>query len=548
MDATKQTFFRFTGLSLLFTFILIPHTHAGENHRPWRHEGLLLDQRDVAFIQSHLSQNPWQSAWADLQARKQRLPSAYHPDRLLILSHMNTIQPNPEIETLIIKDIDAISRMKAPKTELEKPENDDADRFWKQATCDDAFWSFPKAQKIIRYALAFESLRQKKQLNNGLRMQFKQWLKQQIATAKGSATHPCEDLPWFAAARMAAAVVLEERHLYEVGGEQVFLSLLWRSFNRDGEFCYPHLDPPLTIEQNIKMVTGMLLMAEIANHHSDLFYGNDLYHASYGAKNLKKICDHLFHRIQTSRYEFREHWGWLELAAKTYGEPQWLHELQKHRPVFDAWTGGPVTLTHARSLPAEPPDFGAAPDGFLWLYNQTDLSGWQYSSRWYDIDENDFYVEDGVFLTRGASDHWLMTDRMYGNFILRLEYRIGKGSNSGVMIWAPIPGRPSKTGFEVQLLDDAGQPPKIDGSGSLYKVVAPLANAQKPAGEWNDLEITCHNPRLQIILNDRIIQDVNLDELPETQGRRRRGYIGLQDHAHKVAFRNVRIRPLEEIQ
>ena len=49
-------------------------------------------------------------------------------------------------------------------------------------------------------------------------------------------------------------------------------------------------------------------------------------------------------------------------------------------------------------------------------------------------------------------------------------------------------------------------------------------------------------------MNDKVVQDINLNDLPETASHRRRGYIGLQDHAHKVQFRNMRIKVLEEIK
>ncbi len=507
---------------LLVLFILIVffmQLPVKSQSRSWRHEGLLFDNRDIEFIKTHLDQEPWKTAWSELNSNfhtKNQNDSCPLSDKMLMARVLSRTEDSHGIE--FIEDYLNSSMQLDPTNSLLSPN--------------------PKCRDIIMQAMAIERIRQKRPLSTQEHNTFVVPIIESLSSIEEQYSDP--KFIWLGAARMAAGVVMEDESVYK-RGEKVFLDHLQHFYNKDGT---PVLKTQL--DQYIVDITGMLVMAEIANHHSDLFYGNDLYHKAYGPKNLKAVCDQLFQKVQSHGSENIEHWGWLELAAKTYGEPQWLNELEKHRPIFDTWTGGPVTLTHARVVKSKLPDFGTAPDGFHWLYNKKDLTGWQYSSRWYDIDKNDFYVENGIIKTRGARDHWLMTGRMYGNFILRLEYRIGQGSNSGIFIWAPIPGRPSKTGFEIQLLDDAGKPPRNNGSGSLYKVAAPLVNAQKPAGEWNEIEITCNNPHLTVQLNGKTIQDINLENFPETQGRRRRGYIGLQDHSHKVAFKNVRIKLIGE--
>ncbi|MEW6237866.1 MAG: DUF1080 domain-containing protein [Candidatus Omnitrophota bacterium] len=497
------------GFALVFCVFAIT-----ANARLWRHEGLLIDSLDMTYIQEHLNREPWKSAWEDLQKRCQdeteiaperEFPLLY--DRIAALSVRCAIQKQSGDVKRLVQAMKALQSYSQER-------------------------SGSALNDILLGAIAFENIRQNEATPPDFQKDIQQWLAQ--ARLESS-----ENDPWLAPVRMAVGVVNENEPLYQQG-EQVFIDLLKNQYNDDGS---PRESLPLEVQVN--RISPLLIAAEIANHHSDLFYGNDLYHYSFGPKNLHRLCVYLFGEWKKNREVKLDRWGWLELAAKTYGEPEWLNAIGQLRPIFDNWFGGPVTLTHARQLETGLLDFGLAPDGFFWLYNKKDLTGWQYSARKpHNIDPNDFYVEDGVFYTKGASDHWLMTDRMYDYFILRLEYRIGVGSNSGILIWAPIPGRPSKAGFEVQLLDDAGQPPKINGSGSLYNVVAPTTNAQKPAGEWNEVEITCDNPHLKVKLNGQIVQDINLDQFPETQGHRRRGYIGLQDHSHKVAFRNVRIQCL----
>ena len=83
------------------------------------------------------------------------------------------------------------------------------------------------------------------------------------------------------------------------------------------------------------------------------------------------------------------------------------------------------------------------------------------------------------------------------------------GGNTGVGIRTPQfdpsksrATRPSFYSYEIQLVDDAGQPPTAHSTGSLYRYVAPSTNPVKPAGEWNTLEVRCQGPRIQVTLND----------------------------------------------
>ena len=102
--------------------------------------------------------------------------------------------------------------------------------------------------------------------------------------------------------------------------------------------------------------------------------------------------------------------------------------------------------------------------------------------------------------------------------------------------------RPSCWAYEIQLLEDVGEPPTVYSSGSLYRYVAPRENAMRPAGEWNVLEVTCRGPRIRVMLNGREIHDYDQTTLPETRDKPLKGSVCLQNHGHPVRFRNVRIR------
>jgi hypothetical protein len=179
-------------------------------------------------------------------------------------------------------------------------------------------------------------------------------------------------------------------------------------------------------------------------------------------------------------------------------------------------------------------------DGFEPLFNGKDMSGWMAvgnGSAW--------SVENGLLTCRGGRHGWMCTEKMYDNFVLRLEHRISKGGNSGVFVRIPQRfGRSSRLGFETQILDDHGQPPTKNSTGSLYDMVAPSKNMSQPAGEWNTYEIYCDGPTIRIVHNGETVVDVNADDVPEVRNRFRRGYIGVQNHGRFVEFRNIRIKVL----
>lgn len=176
------------------------------------------------------------------------------------------------------------------------------------------------------------------------------------------------------------------------------------------------------------------------------------------------------------------------------------------------------------------------------LFNGKDMSGWvqMFGGEW--------TVEDGILVGRNGtnwttnpalSGSWLRTEQQYGDFELEVEYSISKGGNSGIHFRSGLERNPSFTGYEMQILDDAGREARKSGSGSVYDVAAPLKNMAKPSGEWNVAKITCKGHHIQVVLNGEKIID-------QTGDRNLRGYIGLQNHDAKsvVRFRKVHLTPL----
>lgn len=179
-------------------------------------------------------------------------------------------------------------------------------------------------------------------------------------------------------------------------------------------------------------------------------------------------------------------------------------------------------------------------EGFIALSNGKNFDGW-----WLPFDQNSFIVnERGEFEFKEAGGKALLTRNRYANFILRLEYKIEEGGNSGVFLRAPRASRQSKIGMEFQIHGDPGVAVGDDMTGAIYKVVAPRVNGSNPAMEWNSLEIMLNGSWIKATLNGQLIHDFDMDTVEELRYRLDDGFIGLQDHNNYVAFRNVRIKEL----
>ncbi len=189
------------------------------------------------------------------------------------------------------------------------------------------------------------------------------------------------------------------------------------------------------------------------------------------------------------------------------------------------------------------------------LFASGDLSGWVEEQHEFFKKKHPgvttWSVKDGVVTCDASRGNcgFLRMDRKLSDFTLRLEYRVPKGCNSGVCVRVPAPYNglpdetlPSRTGYEVQILDDPGAAPSLTSTGALYNAVAPEANAARAAGEWNELEIVCRGPRIRVTLNGRVVQDVDQSEAAAIRDRKRAGYLMLQNHGGAIEFRDLRLK------
>jgi hypothetical protein len=222
------------------------------------------------------------------------------------------------------------------------------------------------------------------------------------------------------------------------------------------------------------------------------------------------------------------------------------------------------------------------PEGFVSLFNGRDLTGWIVPEG----DNGHWRVVDGVIdydaLSEAPEDKNLWSEKEYGDFVLRLDWRIPATPfvNQNVRIILPDGSHKlNEQGEEIRIAvpdSDSGvylrgsSKAQINiwcwpvGSGEVYGYrmdrnmppevragVTPSMLADKHIGEWNTFEITVRGDRLWVDLNGHmVIWNAQLPGLPKT------GRLALQHHGAKrdgqwtsppsiVQFRNIYIKELD---
>ena len=171
-------------------------------------------------------------------------------------------------------------------------------------------------------------------------------------------------------------------------------------------------------------------------------------------------------------------------------------------------------------------------------------------------------LSNGILkFTPGGDGGDICTRQEFRNFILELEWNVGKAGNSGIFYRAhERDGVPYLGALEMQVLDDAGHQDggnTLTSAGSAYGMYAPSQKVSKPAGEWNKVKIVCKNLHIEHWLNDVKICDFWIgskdwaDRYRNSKfagwanfGKNPVGKIALQDHGDPVMFRNIRVTPL----
>lgn len=170
-------------------------------------------------------------------------------------------------------------------------------------------------------------------------------------------------------------------------------------------------------------------------------------------------------------------------------------------------------------------------EGWVSLFDGETLFGWH-------APENaDWKVEDDAITVSKGEICWLMTTSQFADFHFVAEYRTRADTNSGVFFRTTLePGEPAVDCFEVNIAPPSH--PFPTGSVVGRAKARPLTPEQSDPQLWHTLEIVADGAALRVILDGETVTD---HEDPRGPWR---GHIGLQHNSGAIAFRNVRVRPL----
>ena len=179
------------------------------------------------------------------------------------------------------------------------------------------------------------------------------------------------------------------------------------------------------------------------------------------------------------------------------------------------------------------------------LFNGTDLMGWSLIN---DQQANGFKAENGLLINdpiqpvdgNYISYGNLRTDATFEDFRLTLDVNVPEGSNSGVYL---------RGIYEIQIADTYGRDPDSHHMGALYSRIRPTHAVEKPAGEWQSMDITLYQRHLTVILNGTKVID-NQPVLGVTGGaitadEASPGPIYLQGDHGRVLYRNLVLTPIQ---
>lgn len=166
-------------------------------------------------------------------------------------------------------------------------------------------------------------------------------------------------------------------------------------------------------------------------------------------------------------------------------------------------------------------------EGWISLFDGQTLFGWKADSQ------ADWRVEDGTIVVSSGEKGLLYTTTQFCNYVLQVDFRAEQGTNSGIFLHTPPKKQePASDCYELNIAEADNPFP----TGSL--VERQKAEAEVTSGQWHSYEVTVDGDRVLVKVDGQQVLDYT-DPKPL-----RRGHIGLQLNSGRIAFRNIRLKPL----
>lgn len=195
-----------------------------------------------------------------------------------------------------------------------------------------------------------------------------------------------------------------------------------------------------------------------------------------------------------------------------------------------------------------------AASGFVKAFDGKTLNGWTIEGK----AGPGYVVENGVLVCPADGGGNMLTDKVYGDFVFRFEFKLDKAGNNGVGIRVAKDSSSATfaNGMEIQILDDYDSSyANLDPGqycGSVYKIFPAKRGSTKPAGQWNKEEITAIGRHIKVVINGKTVVDGDLNKVTDPHvfadhaGMiRDQGRIGFLGHGPSaVYFRNIYIKDL----
>ncbi len=197
--------------------------------------------------------------------------------------------------------------------------------------------------------------------------------------------------------------------------------------------------------------------------------------------------------------------------------------------------------------------------GWELLFDGATTAGWRGFRG--DAMPDGWTVADGTLARTGGGGD-IVTVEAFGDFELRLQWKISEAGNSGIFFRvSEEQGGVYETGPEMQVLDDARHPDgqsRLTSAGSNYALHAAPEGHTAPVGQWNDVLLRVDGAHVEHWLNGTKVVEYDLWTPEWTAlvaaskfsrwpgyGLEKTGHIALQDHGDPVWYRDIKVRRLE---
>lgn len=213
-----------------------------------------------------------------------------------------------------------------------------------------------------------------------------------------------------------------------------------------------------------------------------------------------------------------------------------------------------------------------AKEGWTLLWDGKSPEGWR-GAKQDEFPAKGWKMEYGILKVmksdgaESANGGDIVTKRQYKNFILKVDFKITEGANSGVKYFVNPDmnkGVGSAIGCEFQILDDDKHPDAklgVKGNrklGSLYDLIPAPVNKPFNKNEFNTAMVIVKGDHVEHWLNGvKLLEYTRQNEMwnalvayskymnwPDF-GNAEAGNILLQDHGDEVWFRNIKIKELK---